>query len=216
MTLGKRINGWALAAIDPWMHRIYGDRKRSLLSDPPDTIVEIGPGAGANFRYYPSGTRVIAIEPNEAQHARLRARAAEAGLEIELHGTRAEEMPLPDDSADLVVSTLVLCSVSDPNRVMSEVRRILRPEGRFVFIEHVAAPQESRLARVQKMLVRPWSFLFDGCHLDRRSGALVARSGFGETAIRSFRLRPRWLPVSPHVAGVARLRNETMSETLHS
>jgi ubiquinone/menaquinone biosynthesis C-methylase UbiE len=214
MKAGKYMNAWALAAIDPLMHRIYGDRKQSLMSGRARSIVEIGPGAGPNFRYYPSGAHVVAIEPNEAQHRRLRARAARAELEIELLGTPAEEIPLPDGSAELVVSTLVLCSVSDPERVLGEVRRILRPGGRFVFIEHVAAPEESRLARVQKILARPWAFLFDGCRIDRRTGDLVERT-FGRTSIDWFRLRPRWLPVSPHVSGVAErssLPSDTMSE----
>jgi ubiquinone/menaquinone biosynthesis C-methylase UbiE len=202
MKVGKYMNAWALAAIDPLMHRIYGHRKQSLMSGHAGSIVEIGPGAGPNFRYYPSGAHVVAIEPNEAQHARLRARAAKAGLDLELLGTPAEEIPLPDASADLVVSTLVLCSVDDPERVLGEVKRILRPGGRFVFIEHVAAPQGSRLARVQKRLVRPWAFLFDGCRIDRGTGELIERT-FGDTSIESFRLRPGWLPVSPHVAGVA-------------
>jgi ubiquinone/menaquinone biosynthesis C-methylase UbiE len=214
MKVGKYMNAWALAAIDPLMHRVYGDRKQSLMIDLPDTIVEIGPGAGPNFRYYPSGARVVAIEPNEAQHARLRTRAAKTGLEIDLLGTPAEAIPLADASADLVVSTLVLCSVSDPERVLSEVKRVLRPGGRFVFIEHVAAPEGSRLARVQKHLARPWAFLFDGCRIDRRSGDLIERT-FGRTSIAPFRLRPRWLPVSPHVAGVAErasLPDDTMPQ----
>jgi ubiquinone/menaquinone biosynthesis C-methylase UbiE len=214
MKVGKVMNAWALSAIDPLMHRVYGDRKQSLMIDPPDTIVEIGPGAGSNFRYYPPGAHVVAIEPNEAQHARLRARAAKSGLEIELLGTPAETIPLGDGSADLVVSTLVLCSVSDPEQVLREVKRVLRPGGRFVFIEHVAAPEGSRLARVQKRLARPWAFLFDGCRIDRRTGDLVERT-FGRTSIDTFRLRPRWLPVSPHVAGVSersRLPDDTMPQ----
>lgn len=185
------------------MHRLYGRRKRRLFADLPPELVEIGPGVGANFRYYAEGTRVIAVEPNPAMHRELRETAERRGLELEIRGQRAEELDLDDASTELLVSTLVLCSVSHPERVLQEVKRVLVPGGRFVFIEHVAAPQGSRLRRVQEGIRRPWRFLFDGCHVQRETWVLLEEAGFSDLEMERFEVSPSFSPVRPHIAGVA-------------
>jgi SAM-dependent methyltransferase len=103
-----------------WLMR---SRKQRVFADLPGEIVELGSGVGANFRYLPAGTRVIAVEPNPAMHARLRARGARHEIELELHDVVGERLDLPDASADMVVSSLVLCTVEDPARVLAEVQR---------------------------------------------------------------------------------------------
>jgi SAM-dependent methyltransferase/RimJ/RimL family protein N-acetyltransferase len=119
-----------------WLMR---SRKQRVFADLPDEIVELGSGVGANFRYLRPGTRVIAVEPNPAMHARLRARAARHEIELELRDVLGEQLDLPDASTDMVMSSLVLCTVSDPAQVLAEVRRVLRPGGRYAFVEHVGA-----------------------------------------------------------------------------
>ena len=135
-----RLNAWFLAFAEDAMHEEYGDRKVSMFGPVPDAVIELGPGSGANFRYYPRGTRVIAVEPNPMMHRRMNAQAQRHGIQIDLRHAGAEGMEVETASADLVVSTLVLCSVRDPQRVVSEVKRVLKPGGRFAFLEHVAAP----------------------------------------------------------------------------
>jgi SAM-dependent methyltransferase len=185
------------------MDRTYGKRKRALFRDLPRQVVEIGPGAGANLRYYAPGTRVIAIEPNPAMHRRLRKNAARHGVDLEIRGIRGEVLDLPDASCGAVVGTLVLCTVEDPRRVVSEVHRILKPGGRFVFVEHVAAPQGTRLRRVQDALHASWRRFFDGCHLNRSTHLVLKEAGFASIEMDCFLLKVPFVPVRPHIFGQA-------------
>ena len=166
-------------------------------------MVELGPGVGANLRYLPAGTRLIAVEPNPAMHPRLRARAARAQVDLELHDTVAERLDLPDASVDAVISSLVLCTVTDPAGVVSEVHRILRPGGRFAFLEHVAAAEGTALRRLQRAVRRPWSWTFEGCSCERDLGTVIEAAGFAPAAIDAYRLRGPFLPANTQIAGVA-------------
>jgi SAM-dependent methyltransferase len=197
------IHAWGLGVTVGWMDRIYGFRKRELFADLPDTIVEIGPGPGTNLRYYRPGTRVIAVEPSTRVHARLRREAERREIELDLHSAGAERLELEDASVDAVVATLVLCSVGDPREVLGEVRRVLRPGGRFFFLEHVAADPGTRLNRVQGWLRRPWAWALDGCELRRNTGAIIRAAGFSEVSEDRFAVSGSWMPVSPHLIGVA-------------
>ncbi|HZA87047.1 MAG TPA: class I SAM-dependent methyltransferase, partial [Acidimicrobiales bacterium] len=149
--------------IDGYSDRLLHDRKERIFRDLPDTVVELGPGVGANLRYLRPGTRLVAIEPNRRMHRRLRDAAARHGVELDLRLTDAEDTRLPDGSVDGVISTLVLCTVPDPAAAVAEVRRILAPGGTFAFLEHVGAPAGTALRRLQRVLRRPWSWTFEGC-----------------------------------------------------
>ena len=199
----SRVNAWLLDVMDGYLESLLGARKRRLLVDLPSELVEIGPGTGANFRHYPRGTRVIAIEPNPCMHERLKRRAAKHGIELDLRGLRGEALDLPDASADLVVGTLVLCTVDDPERVLAEVRRVLRPGGRFVFVEHIAAEAGSGLRRVQEAVHGAWHWCFEGCNTQRETDRLIEAAGFREVRMEHYRLRSPFLPVNPQIAGVA-------------
>src|SRR5690242_6004104 len=99
-------------------------------------------------------------------HRHLREAAERTQIPIEIRTLMAERLPAEDDSVDAVVSTLVLCSACDPARVLREIRRVLKPGGRFVFLEHVAAPQGTRLRTVQRWIRPVWRRIADGCHPD--------------------------------------------------
>lgn len=197
-----RINSWFLAAAEKPMHREYGERKRRIFGELPATIVELGPGSGANFRYYSRGTRVIAVEPNPMMLKRMYSQAARHGVEIDLRHAGAEGMEVESESADLVVSTLVLCSVRDPRQVLSEVRRVLSPGGRFAFLEHVAAEPGTRLRKVQDAIHRPWHWLGEGCHLNRDTASTIEDAGFSELELERFDGSGR-TPYQPHISGFA-------------
>jgi SAM-dependent methyltransferase len=211
MVAGSEItaNGWRaslnalfMAGVDAYMDRVYGSRKRKLFTDMPGEVVEIGAGAGANMRYYPQGTRVIAIEPNPRMHPYLRRRARRRRMKLTIRTLRGEAIDLPGASAAVVVATLVLCSVADPRQVISEIQRILKPGGRFIFLEHVAAPENSLLGHWQRWLHHPWHYLSEGCHLHRPSHQLVAQAGFQRVEMDCFMLSPA-LPFRPHIFGTA-------------
>ena len=198
--LRGRFNAWLLDALDGYMHAKYGVLKVSLLGSIPGTVVELGPGAGANFRYYPAGTHVIAVEPNKRMHERLMRQALRRGVRLELLPAAGESLPLPNQSVDLVLVTLVLCSVSNPQAVISEARRVLRPGGRFVCIEHVAAPRTSFLFRVQRLLADPWRWLFEGCHLLRDTETTLRDAGFTKITVQPVLLRTLFVPIRYQIA----------------
>ena len=199
--LGARWLAFVLSRSERADGRLYGARKRALLAGLGPTVVEIGAGTGASAPYLDRGTWWRVVEPNGYVPADLK-RAAEChGLALDLHAGTAEALPFLDASADAVVSTLVLCSVADPVWALAEVRRVLRPGGRFVFIEHVAAPHGSALRTAQRALRAPWGLVADGCRPDRDTEALVRAAGFAAVETERFRL-PLGL-VAPHIAGTA-------------
>ena len=165
-------------------------------------VVDLGAGNGPVLRYLRPGTVVHAVEPNPYFHRRLRENASAAGVELTVHQVPGEATDLPDAGADAVVCTWVLCSVDDPAAVLREVRRILRPGGRFVFIEHVAAPAGPvRLA--QRLVHRPWHWVFEGCHTDRDTAAAIRAAGFASVEITEFPFRSAVVPIRTQIAGVA-------------
>lgn len=183
-----------------WLMR---SRKQRVFANVPREIVELGPGVGANFRYLPPCTRVLAIEPNPAMHGRLRARAARHEISLELHDVVGEHLDLPDASADMVVSSLVLCTVEDPARVLAEVLRVLRPGGRYAFVEHVSAGGRPVLRRIQRLVRRPWAWVFEGCSCERNLSDVIASAGFASLDLEEYRIHSPILPFNTHVAGIA-------------
>ncbi len=199
----RRFNPWLLHAGDALMDRKYGTLKRRAFALLPERVVEIGPGAGANFRYYRPRSEVIAFEPNPFTHDVLKEQAARYGLSLDLRAVGAESLDLDSADVDGVVGTLVLCTVEDPERVVSEIFRVLRPGGRYVFLEHVSAPEASSARALQRLLRRPWRWLFDGCTLNRDTHALLWRAGFSRLEMDCLWLGPPFLPVAPHIFGTA-------------
>jgi SAM-dependent methyltransferase len=197
------LNSWFLDILEGYMDKKYGARKRFFFSGLPDRFVEIGPGAGANFRYYRPGTYVIAVEPNTMMHPRLRKNAAQYQVQLDVKEFRGEEIDLETESIDAVVGTLVLCTVEDPERVISEVHRILKPGGRYVFLEHVAGLPGTRLRMLQDLLHRPWHWLFEGCNLNRDTHAILLKAGFSVVDVNCFMLNASLVPVTPHIFGMA-------------
>jgi ubiquinone/menaquinone biosynthesis C-methylase UbiE len=148
----QRYFAWLMSLLSDRYESLVTGRKQPLLSKLRGTIVEIGAGTGANARYLPQGTRWIAIEPNVYMHERLRRRAASHSLHLEIQATPGERLSgINESSIDAVIGTLVLCSVADPAICLSEIRRILKPGGLFVFLEHVAAAHGSLLRTLQKI-----------------------------------------------------------------
>ena len=198
---GKRIHAWMLAHLNARYERMVAERKRGLFAGLEGNVLEIGPGTGPNLQFYPAGIRWLGVEPNPFMYPYLRTAAEHAGLQVDLRPGTAERLPAEDSSMDAVVSTLVLCSVTDPEAVLREILRVLKPGGRFLFLEHIAAPPGTRLRRVQKALRPVWKLIADSCHLDRETGATIEQAGFGQVQYENFRLPLG--PVATQIAGIA-------------
>lgn len=181
--------------------RVVGERKRALLGDLHGTVLEIGPGAGPNLSYYPRDIRWIGVEPNPYMDPYLQHAAEKAGLPIEIRRGSAERIDLDDGSVDAVVSTLVLCSVGDLDATLREIHRVLRPGGRFVFVEHVAAATGTWSRWLQDAIQPAWGLLADGCRPNRETWAAVEGAGFSRVQIEHF--QTPFPIVGPHIAGVA-------------
>mgnify|MGYP001820506241 FL=1 len=199
----NRLHSWLLERAESYMHRKYGSRKKAIFSSLPASVVEIGSGPGANLRYYPPGAALTAIEPNPAMHAPLRANAARWGIDLTIRGLKGESLDLASESVDAVVGTLVLCSVDNPRKVVAEIMRILKPGGRFLFLEHVAAMKGTPLNRFQEWLAKPWLWAFDGCHLNRDTHLTLGQAGFATVDMDCFMLSSPALLIMPHIFGVA-------------
>ncbi|MCW6007168.1 methyltransferase domain-containing protein [Micromonospora sp. CPCC 205371] len=198
-----RLNAAVLRATDGYAHLVLGAAKRALLADLPDRVLEIGPGTGANMRYYRPGTRVVAVEPNQHMHAGLAAAARRRGIVLELRAESAESIGLPDGSVEAVVCTLVLCTVPDPAAVVREIARVLRPGGRLYFLEHVLAADHAGYRAVQRAAARPWRWFFEGCDVLRDTERVLARAGFADLVVDRYRARTLFVPINPQIAGVA-------------
>ena len=198
---GKRIHAWLLARCGARYERMVAEHKRALFAALSGDILEIGPGTGPNLGYYPKNCHWIGVEPNPFVHPYLRQAAEQAGLTIEIRTLLAEKLPAADQSIDAVVSTLVLCSVLNPEAVLREILRVLKPGGRFVFLEHVAAPEGTRLRKVQRFIRPLWKRLADGCYPDRETGPAIEHAGFSEVKYENFRLPLG--PVGTQIAGIA-------------
>jgi SAM-dependent methyltransferase len=197
-----RVNAWFFASLEGYMHRKYADVKSRLLADVPGVVVELGPGAGANLRYLPAGTRLIAIEPNRRMHKVLRRRAEQCGVMLDLRVDAGEALDLPSSSVDFVFTTLVLCSVANPARVLTEVRRVLRPGGRFACVEHVVAPPDSGIRTLQRVLAHPWRWFFEGCDLCRDTGATLQAAGFAHVDLQRLVFRTVFVPIRYQISAL--------------
>ncbi|WP_210509092.1 class I SAM-dependent methyltransferase [Naasia sp. SYSU D00057] len=194
----------AFARAVPAMDRAGGaEHRRELLSRARGAVVEVGSGTGANFASYPhAATNVIALEPDPYLRG-LSAEAAERSpVAVEVRDGIAESLPLVDDSADTVVASLVLCSVSDQEAALAEIRRVLRPGGLLLFYEHVRS--ENRLIALAEDAVVPlWRRLAGNCHLNRDTLRVIERAGFRILDARRFGFSPGPGPGLAHILGAA-------------
>jgi len=153
------------------------EKRRELLAGAWGRVLEIGAGTGLNLVHYPAEVESLTLaEPDPHMAKRLRGRLASSSRSAEVVQAPAERMPFPSDAFDTVVATLVLCTVPDPATAVAEARRVLRPGGQLLFLEHVRA-EDSESARWQDRLEKPWRFLADGCHCNRDTVATLRASG---------------------------------------
>ena len=151
-------------------------------------VLEIGIGSGLNFPLYGgAATSVIGLEPSSELLRMARPRAEAAATPITLLDASAETIPLDNGSIDTVVTTWTLCTIQNAAQALGEMRRVLKPGGALLFVEHGRAP-EPGVARWQDRLDPLWSRLAGGCHLNRKMDDLISGSGFRIEALKNARI----------------------------
>ena len=179
--------------------------RAELLRDLTGAVLEVGAGTGLNLPFYPPAvTRLVLSEPDAHMRRKLsqKARAQNWGR-AEVLDASLEDLPIPDDAFDAVVGTLVLCSVPRLDHALAQIRRVLKPRGRFVFLEHVAAEDRPRRLRWQHRLEPLWKRLSGNCHLTRRTADAIVAGGFAIVDIRRESMRKAWPLVRPTIRGIA-------------
>lgn len=162
--------------------RRLNDLRRTLVSRARGRTLEIGTGTGLNLPHYPADLdELILTEPSVPMLARLKRRRREAAVSARLLAVGAEDLPIPDSTIDTVVSTFVLCTVTDPAAALREISRVLAPTGQLLFIEHVRATS-SGLGRAQDLLHGPWHAFGAGCHCNLPTLEMLRSAGFHTTA----------------------------------
>jgi len=197
------INSFLLRVMSAYMHYKFGESKKNLFQNHPNTVVEIGSGTGENMRYLRKGTHLIAIEPNVHMHASLKKTADKYGINLEIRSLIGEAIDLDDESCEFVMSTLVLCTVCDLQACLQQIKRMLKSGGKFVFIEHVKAKERSFLSLIQNLLHRPWHYCFEGCHTNRDIKPFIESAGFSDLEIENYNLYSAIVPITPQIRGIA-------------
>jgi ubiquinone/menaquinone biosynthesis C-methylase UbiE len=198
---------WLMAAIYDGMMRgseeaCLGQWRAELLRELSGSVLEIGAGTGATLPLYPKAvTRLVMCEPDPHMRRKLEAKRP-AGVEVS--PASIEELPFPEKSFDAVVSSLVLCSVPDQAAALAQIRRVLKPGGRLVFLEHVLAEGKPNRLKWQRRIEPVWKHLMGNCHLTRRTEAAIEAAGFRIERIQRESMR-KALPVCrPSIRGIAR------------
>ncbi len=172
--------GLAAAAYDSLAGPLLGlDAERSrLLAPARGSTLEVGAGTGLTLRHYPAAvTSVVACEPRPDHRLRLRARADRAPVPVSVLACSTPGLPFEEASFDTVVCSLVLCTVEDVPGTLSELRRVLRPDGSLLFLEHIVGRNHA-VAAAQRALSPGWARVAGGCRLDRDTIAALRSGGF--------------------------------------
>jgi SAM-dependent methyltransferase len=188
-----------------WAGEVAGmsAHRRELLTLARGRTLELGSGTGLNLPHYPHGLdELILTEPAAPMRARLEDAVRRSDAPATVLAAPAERLPIADGSVDTVVSTLVLCTVDEPVVVLDEIRRVLRPDGQLLFLEHVRS-DSARLARWQDRLETPWRRFAVGCRCNRATLASIEAAGFSVQRSREATWRAMPPIVRPIVMGSA-------------
>jgi ubiquinone/menaquinone biosynthesis C-methylase UbiE len=179
------------------------EHRRALLAKARGRVLEIGAGTGLNLAHYTDAiTDLTLAEPEEPMARRLERRLAASGRKGAVVHAPAEQLPFEDHRFDTVVSTLVLCTVVDPDRSLAEIKRVLAPGGQLLFLEHVRS-ENPLLASWQDRLHGPWLAFGHGCHCNRPTQSNIERAGFTVEEIEHGRVKRLPVIVRPLIVGRA-------------
>lgn len=185
------------------------EHRRRLLEGAAGSVIEVGAGNGRNFAHYPAAvTSVLAVEPEPRLRAAAALEAQSSSVPIAVVDGVAGALPADNSSFDIAVASLVLCSVPDQHAALAELFRVIRPGGRLLFYEHVAAADHQMALRTIQRLADAtvWPFLLAGCHTGRETIGAIEGAGFVIENVTRFSFPPGMPhPASPHVLGSAKV-----------
>lgn len=189
--------------LGPMERACLAEYREHLLQSARGRVLEIGCGTGANLPYYRNGVSELVItEPSQPMIHQLERKLSPYHLPVRVLRAQAEQLPLEPESIDTVVSTLVLCTVKDVQAALAEVRRVLRPQGRLLFLEHVRS-DDPTLATWQDRLRRPWSWFGCGCQCNRPTAETIQAAGFALAELVHHKLVKAPPLVRPVIVGAA-------------
>jgi ubiquinone/menaquinone biosynthesis C-methylase UbiE len=166
-------------------NRLLDHYRQRTIETARGLVLEVGVGSGLNLRFYSRTVdRVFGIDLSPELLRLAHERTADAVVPVSLLRASAEHLPFADAGFDTVVMTWTLCSIASPLAALVELRRVLKPGARLVFVEHGLSP-EIRIARWQHRLTPCWKWIGGGCHLDRKTDDLIRAAGFQIDAIES-------------------------------
>jgi ubiquinone/menaquinone biosynthesis C-methylase UbiE len=181
------------------------DRRAALIARAQGATLELGAGTGLNLEFYPASqvTELTLTEPGEHMVRRLRERVDASPYDARVVQAPAEHVPFDDESFDTVIATLVLCTAPDPVAAIAETARVLRPGGRFLFLEHVRS-DSPKTSRWQDRLAPTWRFLGDGCNLNRDTESTLRSSPLEVEELEHGEMVGSPPFIRPLISGVAR------------
>lgn len=169
--------------------KFLGAHRAWLCARATGRVLDLGAGTGANLPYLSAGAEIIAAEPDAYMLGRARRRAKALGRSVTFLPDAAESLSLETASVDAVLATLVLCTVDDAARALGEIRRVLRPGGRLLFLEHVRLDHPV-WGRVQDLVTPLWRTLCAGCHPNRDTVGAIRRAGFAVGDLERYAFGP--------------------------
>lgn len=209
----KRVFPIILNKITSRYNHKMNDKKRELFRDMAKfystkgnlRILEVGCGTGANFEHYPTGCKITCVDPNPHFKSYLEKNMAKNDhlvYDSFIVASGENLQAVEDNSVDVVVCTLVLCSVKDTPKVLQEAKRVLRPGGAFFFLEHVVSDPSTWTYFFQHVLQPFWYYFGDGCDSTRATWKHIEAAGFSDLQLRHIQA-PLIFMIKPHIVGYA-------------
>jgi len=164
----------------------FKQQRQAILQSVDGKILEIGFGSGLNLPHYPDNVKeLVSVDPNAGMGRYTQKQIAASNIIVDRQVLSGESLPMPEDSFDTVVSTWTLCSIKDVEKALAEVKRVLKPRGQFIFLEHGLSP-DKKVSRWQHRLNGVQKVIGDGCHLNRDMRQLVNDTGFSQLDVENY------------------------------